>query len=193
MPRRTSWLPRLPEIRRSVRESVRSHYERRDIERLFHIQPRAAQKLMQMVTVGVKVGRSALVDRIVLLDFLDRVAESDDPEVTLQARRNVPSPTPRRKLRHLIQLDCDVATLETMPANITARTGELVISFNTMEELASSLHALAQVLEHQLEEFAAQFEPVLETPFAADPVKDDLRRAFEELERSEQAKAVGDR
>jgi len=73
------------------------------------------------VTVGAKVGRSALVDRIVLLDFLDRVAESDDPEVTLQARRNVPSPTPRRKLRHLIQLDCDVATLETMPANITAR------------------------------------------------------------------------
>ena len=115
MPRRTSWLQRLPEIRRSVRESVRSHYERRDLERLFHIQPRAAQKLMQMVTVGAKVGRSALVDRIVLSDFLDRVAESDDPEVTLQARRNVPSPAPRRKLRHLIQLDCDVATLETMP------------------------------------------------------------------------------
>ena len=56
MPRRTSWLPRLPEIRRSVRESVRSHYERRDLERLFHIHPRAAQKLMQMVTVGAKVG-----------------------------------------------------------------------------------------------------------------------------------------
>lgn len=193
MPRRTSWLQRLPEIRRSVRESVRSHYERRDLERLFHIQPRAAQKLMQMVTVGAKVGRSALVDRIVLSDFLDRVAESDDPEVTLQARRNVPSPAPRRKLRHLIQLDCDVATLETMPANIIARAGELVISFNTMEELAGSLHALAQVLEHQLEEFAAQFEPVLEAPFAANPVKDDLRLAFEELERSEQAKAAADR
>ncbi len=193
MPRRTSWLPRLTEIRRSVRESVRSHYERRDLERLFHIHPRAAQKLMQMVTVGAKVGRSALVDRIVLSDFLDRVAESDDPEVTLQARRNVPSPAPRRKLRHLIQLDGDVATLETMPANITARTGELVIAFNTMEELAGSLHALAQVLEHQLEEFAAQFEPVLETPFAANPVKDDLRLAFEELERSEQAKAAADR
>ena len=193
MPRRTSWLPRLPEIRKSVRESVRSHYERRDLERLFHIQPRAAQKLMKMVTVGAKVGRSALVDRIVLSDFLERVAESDDPEATIQARRSVPSPAPRRKLRHLIQIDCDVATLETMPANITARTGELVIAFNTMEELAGSLHALAQVLEHQLDEFATQFEPVLETSFAADPVKDDLRQAFEELERSEQAKAAGKR
>ena len=193
MPRRTSWLPRLPEIRKSVRESVRSHYERRDLERLFHIQPRAAQKLMKMVTVGAKVGRSALVDRIVLSDFLDRVAESDDPEATIQARRSVPSPAPRRKLRHLIQIDCDVATLETMPANITARPGELVISFNTMEELAGSLHSLAQVLEHEFEEFAAQFEPILPAPFAVDPVKEDLRRAFEELERSEQANAAGDR
>ncbi len=83
--------------------------------------------------------------------------------------------------------------METMPANITARTGELVISFNTMEELAGSLHSLAQVLEHQFEEFATQFEPVLETSFAADPVKEDLRQAFEELERSEQTKAAADR
>jgi hypothetical protein len=80
-----------------------------------------------------------------------------------------------------------------MPANITARAGELVISFNTMEELAGSLHSLAQVLEHEFEEFTAQFEPVLPAPFAADPVKEDLRRAFEELERSEQVKAAADR
>jgi hypothetical protein len=172
---------------------VRSHYERRDLERLFHIHPRAAQKLMKLVTVGAKVGRSALVDRVVLSDFLDRVAESDDPESTIQAQRSVPSPAPRRKLRNLIQIDCDVATLDTMPANITPRSGELVITFNTLEELAGSLHALAQVLENQLEEFAAKFEPILETASGGDPVTDDLRLAFEELERAEQAKAAADR
>jgi hypothetical protein len=80
-----------------------------------------------------------------------------------------------------------------MPANITPRSGELVITFNTLEELAGSLHALAQVLENQLEEFAAKFEPILETASGGDPVTDDLRLAFEELERAEQAKAAADR
>ncbi|MDQ1450390.1 MAG: hypothetical protein QOK38_256 [Acidobacteriaceae bacterium] len=35
MPRPISWLPRLHEIRRSVVNSVRSHYDRNDLERLF--------------------------------------------------------------------------------------------------------------------------------------------------------------
>ena len=42
MPRRLSWLPRLHEIRRSVGNSVRSHYDRRDLQTLFEFQPRAA-------------------------------------------------------------------------------------------------------------------------------------------------------
>jgi hypothetical protein len=37
MPRPLSWLPRLHEIDRSVANSVRSHYDRRDIERLFEL------------------------------------------------------------------------------------------------------------------------------------------------------------
>ena len=32
-----TWLPRLPEIRGSVKHSARSHYEREDIERLFEL------------------------------------------------------------------------------------------------------------------------------------------------------------
>ena len=190
MARRTSWLLRLPEIRRSVCESVRSHYERRDLERIFQIQPRAAQKLMRMVTVGVAIGRSALVDRQALSDFLTRVAESDNPETTLRVQRNVCAFVPRRALRELIQVDTDPATLETIPRNVTLSTGKMEIEFTRMEELAGALHAIAQILENEFEEFTDRFEPVPERVTEADPVAENLRQAFAELRRHEQEKAA---
>ena len=133
---RTSWLSRLPEIRRSVRESVRSHYDSRALQRLFEVKPRAAQKLIQIVSVGAEVGRSALVERVALADFLTVVAESDDPEATLRVRRRQQKPAPRRALRELIQADSDPATLETVPRNVTLSTGKMEIEFTRMEELA---------------------------------------------------------
>jgi hypothetical protein len=56
VPRPIPWLPRLPEIRRSVKHSARSHYQRKDIERLFELQPRAAQALVQGISPSAKVG-----------------------------------------------------------------------------------------------------------------------------------------
>ncbi len=71
MPRPVSWLPRLHEIRRSVDTSVRSHYDRHDLQRLFELQPRAAQKLIEMLP-AVTVGTSRLVEREALASFLER-------------------------------------------------------------------------------------------------------------------------
>ena len=60
MPRPISWLPRLHEIRRSVFNSVRSHYDRNDLERVFEVQPRSAQLLLELLPT-VRLGRSLLV------------------------------------------------------------------------------------------------------------------------------------
>jgi hypothetical protein len=77
MPRPISWLPRLHIIARSVAQSIRSHYDRHDLEALFELQPRSAQKLLEMLPT-VQVGNSHLVDREVLANFLDRVRDADD-------------------------------------------------------------------------------------------------------------------
>ena len=66
MPRPVSWLPRLYEINKTVTNSVRSHYDRRDIETLFELQPRAAQEMLKLLP-SVQVGTSKLIDREVLL------------------------------------------------------------------------------------------------------------------------------
>ena len=55
--------PRLREIRRWVKNSVRSHYERKNIERLFELQPRAAQALVQGISPSAKVRLSFLLAR----------------------------------------------------------------------------------------------------------------------------------
>jgi hypothetical protein len=70
VPRPISWLPRLHQIRRGVKHSVRSHFERRDIERLFQLQPRAAQLLIEGISPAAKVGRSFLLARVDLENFL---------------------------------------------------------------------------------------------------------------------------
>src|SRR5438045_1404099 len=100
MSRPLSWLPRLTEIRRAVHQSARSHYERKDIERLFQIQPRRAQELIQCISPSARVGRSFLLERGALQAFLDAIAEGADPASLLAARSR---PAPRRKLRILVQ------------------------------------------------------------------------------------------
>jgi len=77
MPRPVSWLPRLHEIRRSVDNSVRSHYDRHDLERLFELQPRAAQKLLEFLPT-VTLGTSRLLEREALAKFLDGVRAAED-------------------------------------------------------------------------------------------------------------------
>jgi hypothetical protein len=80
VPRPITWRPCLPEIRRLVKNSARSHYERKDIECLFELQPRAAQALVQGISPSTKVGRSfLLLARADLKVFLARIHAGADP------------------------------------------------------------------------------------------------------------------
>lgn len=180
MARPISWLTRLADIRRSVANSVRSHYERKDIERLFQIQPRAAQALIRGIAPSVKVGRSSLVARADLEAFLDRVAEGSDPaSLLVQA-----PPVPRRSLRDLIQQDEIAAALDMAPQSLVLEAGRLSIEFRSMEELASSLLALAQILSDpvQFATFESRFIPQQETTRPDHAGRDDVDRLFAELE-----------
>ena len=183
MARRTSWLPRLYEIHNSVRNSIRSHYERRDIEYLFQLQPRAAQQLMGMIDVGVRVGQSHLVDRTALEQFLDVLKQSDNPENLLESRRHCrPNPISRKKLRDLVQVDQPPIRLHCLPKALSLESGKVTINFQNMEELANALYGLAQILEHQYEEFSNQYEPAQIEIQSQTPENKEVQVLFEELE-----------
>jgi hypothetical protein len=175
----------LPEIRRSVKNSARSHYERKDIERLFELQPRAAQALVQGISPSAKVGRSLLLARGDLEAFLDRIHEGAEPASLLSPRSE---PVSRRRLRELVQVDRVPVRLDEAPGNISFQPGELTISFSSMQELAGALLALAEILDNA-EQFAAFEDRFVPRPPENNHSAEDgaaVEKMFKELEVAEQ-------
>jgi hypothetical protein len=126
-----------------VASSVRSHYERKEIESLFQVQPRAAQLLLGMLPTTA-IGRSRLVERQVLSDFLDRIHEADDASAELDLIRAQGAEVSRKKLRTLIRRDVEPLQLDSLPANIEFIPGQMIVSFRTIEDLAQAMYSLAQ-------------------------------------------------
>jgi|SRR5579859_4488763 len=190
MPRPISWLPRLHEIRRSVANSVRSHYGRRDLEQLFELQPRAAQKLFEMLPT-VKIGTSLLVEREALVVFLDRVREAEDIGALFEQFRAEKAGISRKKVRALVPRDTEPATLSSLPESIALSRGSLEVSFTTVEQLAEAMFALARVLETEVDAFAQAYEPETSQEVPEDGIEVDVLFAeLEAMERERSARTV---
>lgn len=187
MARLISWLPRLHEIRRAVANSVRSHYGRREIERLFELQPRAAQKLIEMLP-STEIGTSRLIDREVLSGFLDRVRDTDDTSTLFQELKQKKAAVSRRKPRSLVRRDSAWAGVSSLPDSLRLKRGRLEVDFRTVEELAEAMYSLARILQDDSEAFADAFEPAPELVAAAEE-PDECQVMFAELEELE-AKGV---
>jgi len=193
MPRPVSWLPRLHEIRRSVANSVRSHYGRGDLEQLFELQPRAAQKLFEMLPT-VKIGTSLLVEREALGIFLDRVREAEDVGALFEQVRAEKAGVSRKKVRALVPRDTEPATLSSLPESIALSRGRLEVSFATVEQLAEAMFALAKVLETEVDAFAEAYEPEKPPEVTEDAIEiDALFAELQAMEKEHAAKADASR
>ena len=189
MPRPVSWLPRLHEIRRAVASSVRSHYERKEIESLFQVQPRAAQLLLEMLPTSV-IGRSRLVERQTLADFLDRLHKADDPSAELDLIRAQGGKASRKKIRTLVRLDSEPLQLDSLPANIEFIPGQMIVSFRTIEDLAQAMYNLARVMETDGDELARRYE-VQEVVDDGSPDLSEFKAMMQELSDLEATRRSG--
>ena len=188
MARPPSWLPRLHELRRAVANSVRSHYDRRDLERLFELQPRGAGKLLELLPT-VPVGTAHLVDREVLLRFLERVHDADDVHALFDQLRLEKGAASRRKIRSLVRRDLEPVGLTSLPDAIGLSRGRLEVSFRSVEELAQAMLTLARILEHEGDLFAELYEP--EQPEPVENDVDELRKMFKALGKMDAKEAGG--
>jgi hypothetical protein len=178
MARPITWLGRAHEIRRSVADSVRSHYTRSELERLFQVQQGAASRLMEVIPT-LKVNGGYLAEREGLLGFLDRVAETEDVTTLmrqLRAEKNAPA---RRSVRHMVRRDTPPVSLAGTPDTLRLARGHLEVHFETMEELVGTLYTLARILDEDLEEFARLYEPMKSNE--VDEGNEDVKRMFDEL------------
>jgi hypothetical protein len=177
MPRPVSWLPRLHEIRRSVANSVRSHYNRQDIEKLFQLQPRAASALMEMLP-KVMVNRGYMVERESLSKFLDRVHRAENVTEAVKVQRAEREGATRSKPRALVRRDREVVRAETLAAWV--KRGRLEIPFATAQELFDALWRVAGSLDSDLEAFIALYVP---TDDAEPSQANEMDELFAELDR----------
>ena len=181
MPRPISWLPQLHTIERSLENSVRSHYERRDLEQLFSLQPRAAQLLMDALPT-VPIGRSRLVEREALRSLLAEVRQAEDPSAVLETARRQQKAPSRRKLRELLPHDHPPATWDALPASLHLAPGEVRITYRTLEELALALLELSSLLDTRMEEFAQRYEIRIASEKKRDPACEEAAAMFQALE-----------
>lgn len=156
MSRRLSWLDRLDTITHTVESSSRSYYGRKDLQQLFEVQPRSAQKLMASMPV-VQVGNAHLVERDALGILLRRLSVSENPTEVLARLRSRPPKPSRRKLRPLSLQDASV-DLDTLPKALTLSPGVMTVRFKTMDQLAETMVFVATLLQNHLEGFASRFE-----------------------------------
>jgi hypothetical protein len=187
MARPITWLPRLHEIRRSVADSVRSHYTRRELEVLFQIQQGAASRLLEIVPT-LKVNGSYLAEREGLLGFLDKVSEAEDVTTLMRRLRADKSAPTRRSVRSMVRRDTSPVSLAGIPDTLRLARGHMEISFETMEELVGTLYILARILDDDLEAFAHEYEPLKADEI--DEAREDVRRLFAELEEMKAAQAT---
>lgn len=188
MPRTLSWLPQLQTIRRSVSNSVRSHYERKDLELLFKLQPAAAGKLLDVLPT-TRVGASLLVERDALSTFLKRVAEADDVGELMREVRAERATKSRRKLRSLKRQDYGGMT--ALPSWLKLSRGRLEVDFTTADQLAEGLLQIAAVLENDLAEFVAAYEPVQPNREQDKKAGAEMRELLRDLEERERNKKAG--
>jgi hypothetical protein len=187
MPRPVSWLPRLHLISSSVAHSVRSHYDRHDLEQLFELQPRAAQKLLEMLP-SLQIGNARLVEREVLGGFLDRVRDAEDVSALIAQVRREKAQVSRKKVRSLVRRDLDPVDLASLPESVGLSRGRLEVSFRSVEELAESLLVVARILETDGDSFAQQYEPEELQP---EPGRaGEMEELFAELEKMEAERGI---
>lgn len=187
MARPISWLPRVHEIRRSVAESVRSHYTRAELQLLFEVQSSEASKLLEILRT-VKVGSAHLVAREDLLRFVDRAKASDDVAALKKQMRAEKAGVSRRKIRSLVQRDIEAASLTGLPETLKLEVGRVEITFHTGEQLVRNLWTLAFILEDQEEcdEFMRRYVPVVPNEEEQSGAE-EMRTMFADLEKREAA------
>lgn len=159
MARPFPWIKRLPDIRRSVSNSLRSHYTRRDLELLFEVSQSSAVRLLKMIATE-SVGGLHLVGRESLSTFLESVSGTEDVAKLCAKTRAKRRKLTRIQGRYLCLRDEPEVAVASLPESIVLERGRLDIHFDTIEELVGQLI----ILGHAMKDDPLGFVQACESP-----------------------------
>ncbi len=149
MPGTLSWLDRIVPISRSVSEAARSHYERKELQTLFELQPRATHKMMGALPCA-PISRAKLVKREALSKFFGKLNDSENPAETFASMRAQWGKIVRRKLLDFSLQDYPTS-VDSPPRMTTIERDDLRVRFQIVEEFAEAMLYLATGFTHEVQ------------------------------------------
>lgn len=158
MPNHPTWLERVPDMLGKLRsEKTPPILDRQAIEVLFGLRRRQAITLLHRFA-GYKVGRTFVVPREAVIEFLQRVLTSGTIEEAAAKKTSVIEFL--GQARHALQLPSiplppatkmSGVTLDGLPPGIRLLPGELTIQFHGATDLLQKLFSLSQALANDFE------------------------------------------
>jgi hypothetical protein len=161
MPAKPRWLLKIPAIVDSLTALNSPVVDRSVFEKLFGLRARRARELMHRFT-GYECGNTVVIDRLALIDALQRIAESPEA-IAERARKERLSAELARMERYRsaslvrIPVPADVhdRTVADLPAGVKFEAGRLTIDFDNPLQLLSKLYELSQAAANDLDGFNA--------------------------------------
>jgi hypothetical protein len=165
MPAKPPWLLRVPVIIAMLETFDVPVVDRSVIEHLFGLRRRRAIELLHCFG-GFQAGRTFLVDRLVLIDQLQRLAEGEEFQME-ERRKERLNDTIDQLRRHQAAARVKIPVppngfslkLAELSAGVSLEPGHLHIEFSGTEDLLTKLYGLSQAASHDFDRFRAAAEP----------------------------------
>ena len=159
MPSKPSWLLHIPEIRSMLAEVTLPVIDRAVIQSVFGLGRRQAIELLNRVG-GYQAGRTFLVERVRLIEELDKIAASG--EYLQEEARHEKLTAALAKFQHTrraqeVRIDVSPEIFDThmsmLPNAVHLEPGKLEVEFSGCEDLLTKLFTLAQAAANDYEGF----------------------------------------
>ena len=166
MPAKAAWLLKIPEIVSLLESFVVPVVDRAIIERLFGLRRRRAIEFLHRFG-GYQAGRTFLIDRKILIEQLQRLAEGDEFQVESQRKERLDDQIDQlrrnqaaKRVRIPVEPVVLSRTVAGLSAGVALAPGHLHITFTGTEDLLFKLYELSQVASNDFDRFRAVAEPV---------------------------------
>ncbi len=174
MPPQTQWLLRLPEIIEALETLDVPVLDRAAVETLFDLRRRRAIELMHSFD-GYQAGHAFLLDRIRLIERLRQMLET--PEFYREQHRKQRLAETLEKLRrHRVAAAVSLSVpaealgrkIADLPADVSLSPGQLLVEFQSAEELLGKLFELAQAAANDYQRFQQVVNMPAESPSSSE-------------------------
>ena len=161
MPAKALWLLQIPEIVSLLETFNVPVVDRAIIERLFGLRRRRAIELLHRFG-GYQAGRTFLVDRHLLIEQLQRLADGEEFQQESRRKERLDDTVGQLRLQQTaarvkipVQPDVFSRKLTDLPPGVALEAGHLHIAFSGTEDLLGKLFELSQAASNDFDRFRA--------------------------------------